>query len=1042
MSKICENDIERMTLELLEEQGYLYKHGPAISPDGKDCERDNYSQVILKSRLLDTIEKINPKIPSSVLLEVVKKIQRMEELDLVSNNEAFHRLLTDGVNVEYKKNDRVIGDSVKLIDFSNPEKNEFLAVNQFTVIENNNNKRPDIILFINGIPLVVIELKNPADESATVLSAYKQLQTYKSTIPSLFHYNGLLVISDGQEAKAGSLTAKYQRFMVWKSIEGKREASKYFNELEVLIQGCLNKKVLLDLIRHFTVFEKTSSVKEDLKSAKKVKQKIITVKTEKKIAAYHQYFAVNKAIKRTKTATSPKGDRRCGVIWHSQGSGKSLSMVFYTGKLVLELDNPTVVVLTDRNDLDDQLFDTFAGCNQLLRQKPVQAESRDDLKEKLKVAAGGIIFTTIQKFFPEDKGDKYPELSNRRNIIVIADEAHRSQYDFIDGFARHMRDALPNASFISFTGTPIEKEDRNTRAVFGDYIDIYDIEQSIDDKSTVKIYYESRMVNIDLKEEEKEKLDERLDEVLENVEPYGQDRIKSKWARLEAVVGNENRLRKVAEDIVNHFEQRLEVFEGKALIVCMSRRICIDLYNEITRLRPSWHDEDDDKGLIKVIMTGSSSDPIDWQPHIRNKERRRAIGDRVKDPFDPLRVILVRDMWLTGFDAPCLHTMYVDKPMRGHNLMQAIARVNRVFGEKPGGLIVDYIGIASDLKKALSTYTESGGRGKPTLDQAEAVALMMEKYEIVSQMFYEFNYQDYFNLETSDRLNFIREAEEYVLGLEDGKQRFTREVMMLSKAFALSVPHPQALKIRDDVGFFQALRARLLKFETVKAALAEEEVESVIKQIISQAVVTDKVIDVFDAAGIKKPDISILSDEFLAEVRGMKHKNVAVEFLRKLLNDEIKERSVRNLILSKKFMEMLEQAINRYKNKILTSAEVIQELMDLAKDIRKSDKRKDKLKLNDDELAFYDALADNENAVEVLGDEVLGKIARELVDKVKKSATIDWTIKESVRAKLRVLVRRTLRKYKYPPDKQERATQTVLKQAELLANIWVKERIK
>jgi len=870
-----------------------------------------------------------------------------------------------------------------------------------------------------------MELKNPADENATVRKAYDQLQTYKAYIPSLFNYNTLLIASDGYEARAGSLTAGFSRFMAWKSIDGKREESRLINQLEILIKGLLNKRTVLDLIRHFTVFEKTK--KEDPKTG------LSTVATEKKIAGYHQYFAVNKAIESTRMAASVRGDRRCGVVWHTQGSGKSLSMVFYTGKLVLKLDNPTIVVITDRNDLDDQLFDTFAGCHQLLRQAPVQAQDREDLKKLLRVASGGIVFTTVQKFFPDEKGMEYPLLSERRNIVVIADEAHRSQYDFIDGFARHTRDALPYASFIGFTGTPIERDDRSTRSVFGDEIDIYDIEQAIADGATVRIYYESRLVHVGLDEEEREFLDDKVDKVMDVIEPWGRDRLKTKWARLEAIVGNENRIRKVATDLVNHFEQRLEVYDGKAMIVCMSRRICVDLYDEIIKLRPEWHHDDDDKGTIKIVMTGSSADPLAWQQHIRNKERRKAIGERLKDPDDPLKLVIVRDMWLTGFDAPCLHTMYVDKPMRDHNLMQAIARVNRVFRDKPGGLIVDYIGFAPDLKKALAVYTESGGTGKPTLDKAEAVAAMLEKYEIVTQILHGFDYNNYFRASTAEKLSIVLATEEFILGLPDGKERFVKNVILLSQAFALSVPDPKALAIKDEVGFFQAAKARLQKFERDGDGKTEEEVETAIKQILSKAVVTEKVIDIFDAAGIQKPEISILSDEFMAEIRGMKHKNLALELLKKILNDEIKIRARKNLIQSRTFLEGLENAIRRYQNNIISTAEVIEELIKIAKGIKEADRRGEKLNLSEDELAFYDTLEVNDSAVKILGDETLMTIARELADRVRKNTTIDWTIKENVRARLRVMVKRTLRKYGYPPDKQRKATETVIQQAEMLA---------
>ena len=883
---------------------------------------------------------------------------------------------------------------------------------------------------MNGLPLVVVELKNPADENATVLSAFKQFQTYKFQIPSLFNYNGILVASDGFDAKAGTITSDWERFLPWKTIDGKEKAPHAMPQIEVLLKGMLNKKTLLDLVRNFIVFEQEQTC---LPAGRDTKENVI--KVSKKLAAYHQYHAVNKAIDATLKASRVKGDRRCGVVWHTQGSGKSLSMVFYTGKLVLNLGNPTIVVLTDRNDLDDQLFGTFSRCNELLRQAPAQAESRSKLREYLKVSSGGIVFTTIQKFFPEEKGDIYPCLSERRNIVVIADEAHRSQYDFIDGFAKHMRDALPNASFIGFTGTPVELRDKNTRAVFGDYIDIYDIEQSVIDGATVRIFYESRLAKLELKADERPKIDPNFEEATEGEEIAKKEKLKSRWARLEAIVGSEKRVKQIAKDIVNHFEERLKVLEGKAMIVCMSRRIAIDLHREIVKLRPDWYHKDDDKGTIKVIMTGSATDPVEWQEHIRNKPRRRDIGDRVKDPSDPLKLVIVRDMWLTGFDVPCLHTMYLDKPMRGHGLMQAIARVNRVFKDKPGGLVVDYLGIADDLKRALSEYTESGGKGKPAFDQEEAVALMLEKYEVVYGMFHKFDYKPFFVASVTEKMTIITKAQEYILAQKSGKERFMAYVTQLSQAFALAVPSVEALKIRDDVGFFQAVRARLAKYET-GGGKTKDELDSAIKQIISKAVASDRVIDIFEAAGLKKPDISILSDEFLAEVKNMPHKNLAFELLKKLLNDEIKIRSKRNLVQGRSFAEMIEKAIKKYQNKAIEAAQVIDELIQLAKKMREAERRGEGLGLNEDELAFYDALEVNDSAVKVLGDDALRAIARELIAAVRNNVTIDWTLKESVQARLRVMVKRILRKHGYPPDKEKKATETVLEQAVLLCKDW------
>jgi len=1034
MSKIFESTIEEFVIELLQNQGWQY-----LSPEEQELERPNLSEVVLKNRLKRAIETINPNLSEEAREQALRQVLNLPSQNLIDNNEAFHRLLTEGIEIEVMGEEGIKGDKVWLIDFSHPENNEFLACNQFTVIENNINKRPDVVLFVNGLPLVVIELKNPTDESATVAKAFTQLQNYKNAIPSLFYYNAVLVASDGLDARAGTISSDISRFLAWKSSDGFKEDTATTPQIETLTKGMLGKNILLDLIRHFIVFEK--SKKEDAKTG------LSSVVNIKKIAAYHQYFAVNKAIEETLRATSEQGNGKAGVIWHTQGSGKSLSMVFYTGKSVLELNNPTIVVITDRNDLDDQLFDTFASCKQLLRQEPVQAHNRDNLKELLRVAGGGIIFTTIQKFFPEDGSVNFDLLSERKNIIVIADEAHRSQYGFAAktsekngeiitkyGFAKYLRDALPHASFIGFTGTPIELEDKSTPAVFGEYIDKYDISQAVDDGATVKIYYESRLAKVHLRPEETIKLDEEVEAITEGEESTAKEKAKAKWAQLEAIVGHRDRLKVVATDLVDHFEKRREAFEGKGMVVCMSRRIAVELYEEIIKIRPDWHNKDLGKGAIKVVMTSSSSDPENWQIHSTTKQDRKAIGDRFKDESDELKLVIVRDMWLTGFDVPCLHTMYVDKPMRGHNLMQAIARVNRVFKDKPGGLIVDYIGIASDLKTALATYTQSGGKGTPTLDQNEAVAAMLEKFEIVEQMFNGFEYKKYFGADTRTKLTIILEAQEHILGLEDGKNRYTKQVALLSQAFALSVPNLKAMDIKDEVGFFQAVKARLTKFEPTGTGKSDAEIETAIRQIVDKAVVSEGIVDVFDAVGIKKPDISILSDEFLAEIQGMERKNLALELLKKLLNDEIKMRIRKNFIQSRKMSEMLESAIKKYQNNLLTAAQVIEELVKLAKDIRESDKRGEALNLGDDELAFYDALANNDSAKEVLGDKQLAAIAIEVFRSVKGNATIDWTLKESVRARLRRDVKRILNRYGYPPDQQLIATENILKQAELIAD--------
>ncbi len=1039
MSKfITENEIEQIALDILNEDlGYTVLYGPDIA-EGDAKERD-YNEVVLQQRLKNAIEKINPDIPTDAKEEAFKKALRTTTISLFENNQAFHQMLTEGIDVKFSIGEgKTKTDKVWLIDFSNPEKNEFIAINQFTVIENHNNKRPDIVLFVNGLPLVVIELKNAIDENADVKAAFNQLQTYKQLIPSLFTYNAFLIVSDGWFAKGGTLSSDYSRFMEWKTADGVNIVDTQTQpEMEPMIKGLLNKKTLLDVVRHFIVYEKTKE------------------KTIKKIAAYHQYYAVNKAIAKTIEATTTNEEDkkgRAGVVWHTQGSGKSLSMVFYSGKLVLteQMNNPTIVVLTDRNDLDQQLFETFGNCEQLIRQKPKQAENREDLKDKLAVASGGVVFTTIQKFMPENTGETYPQLSDRRNIVVIADEAHRSQYDFIDGYAKHMRDALPNASFIGFTGTPIEKEDKNTTAVFGDYIHVYDIQQAVEDGATVKIYYESRLAKIELSEGDQKMLDERVEEVTEDDELTEKQKRFAKWASKEAIVGSEQRLKQVALDLVNHFENRTAAAEGKGMIVCMSRRICVALHNEIIKLRPHWQDNSDDKGSIKVIMTGSASDPLDWQEHIRNKPRRKAIGDRLKDPKDPLKLVIVRDMWLTGFDAPCLHTLYIDKPMNGHNLMQAIARVNRVFGDKQGGLVVDYIGIAQDLKKALAIYTEAKGKGQLTFDQSEAIAKMLDFYEIVVDMFGKFGYKKYFQIEVREKLNFILDAANFILGLKDedgvnGKKRFTLNVTRLSQAFGLVGTTPEAKNVRDDLAFFQAIKARFSKFDDSNRKKSNEEIETAIRQIINDAIISKEVVDVFDAAGIAKPSIEILNDEFLEQIKNLPRKNLALELLKRLLNEEIKFRSNTNLVQSRKFSEMLAEAVKRYQSGLIEAAQLIEELIKLAQDIREADKRGEKLNLRQDELAFYDALADNPTAETILGDDILKAIAHELVDSVRRNTSIDWQLKESVQAKLRVMIKRILRKYKYPPDDLATgdyniSVTKVLDQAELLADFWTKDK--
>ena len=1017
-----ESIVEEAALAWLAGIGYEVLAGPAIAVGELSAERldPEYRDVILERRLRQALEQLNSGLPPEAIEDAYRRLTRGDEPSLVTRNHALHQRLVDGVTVEYTRPDGSIGGAqVRVFDFDNPDNNDWVAVNQFTVVEGQHNRRPDVLIFVNGLPIAVMELKNPADENATIWTAFQQIQTYKAQIPSLFAYNELLIISDGMEARVGSLTADAERFMPWRTIEGEELAPAGMVQLQVVIQGLLDKRRLLEFIRYFVVFEDEGGG-------------VLT----KKIAGYHQFHAVNRALATTIQASAETGDRRVGVVWHTQGSGKSLTMAFYAGRLVLEprLENPTIVVITDRNDLDDQLFGTFSRCHELLRQAPEQAADREDLRARLSVSTGHVVFTTIQKFMPsEGVGD--PALSKRRNIIVIADEAHRSQYDFIDGFARHMRDALPNASFIGFTGTPIEKTDANTRQVFGDYISVYDIQRAVEDKATVPIYYESRLAKLELDPAEKPKIDPNFEEVTEGEETERREKLRTKWAALEAIVGTEKRLGTVAKDLVHHFEERLVAMDGKAIVVCMSRRICVDLYNEIVKLRPDWHSENDEAGVLKIVMTGSATDGPEWQQHIRDKRRREALGKRFKNARDPFKVVLVRDMWLTGFDVPPLHTMYVDKPMRSHGLMQAIARVNRVFKDKPGGLVVDYLGIAHELKQALATYTESGGKGTTAIPQEEAVATMLEKYEICRGLFHGFNWSVWTTGAAAERLALLPNAQEHILKQEDGKNRLLKAVTDLSAAFALAVPHDEAMRIRDDVGFFQAVRAVLAK-SAVQQHRPEQDLDYAIRQIVSRAVVSDEVVDIFAAAGLKKPDISILSEEFLTEVSHMPQKNLAVELLRKLLNNEIKTRSRRNVVKARLFSAMLAEAVRKYQNRAIQAAQVIEELIGLAKQVREDSARGEQLGLSEDEVAFYDALEVNDSAVKVLGDATLKTIARELVDTVRRNTAIDWTVRENIRAHLRVLVKRILRKYGYPPDKQEKATLTVLEQAEVLSANW------
>ncbi len=1033
---MTEDKIEQSLLDTLAQMGWEIVSGPTIGPDGT-MER-GYADVVLERRLEVALGRLNPDLQPTQCDEVVKRIVRTGGADLLSDNRDFHTLVTDGVNVEYRHSDGSVRTAqARLFDFDTPENNDFVAVNQLTVIQNDINRRPDVVLYVNGLPLVVIELKNAADSAANLGAAFNQIQTYKQQISSLFRFNELCVISDGLDARVGTVTAPSERFMAWKTIDGEREAGNV-PELETLARGVFDKARLLDIVRNFIVFERDG--KDDAKFIKKV-------------AAYHQYWAVNKALSRTVTASRPDGDHRAGVVWHTQGSGKSLSMMFYAGKLIGEptLGNPTIVVITDRNDLDGQLFGTFAACKELLRQDPVQADSRANLRELLQRESGGVIFTTIQKFFPEDGGDTFPTLSERTNIIVIADEAHRSQYglkahiresdaQMVYGNAKYMRDALPNASYIGFTGTPIEFEDKSTPAVFGDYIDIYDVQRAVEDKATVPIYYESRLIDLGMDTSTKQWLDREVDELLEGEEMTRQDKLKAEYAQKEAIVGNSQRLKLVAKDIITHFEDRLSAIEGKGMVVTMSRGIAADLYEQIVALRPDWHSDSDDEGAIKVIITGSASDEQKLQQHIRSKDRIKKIEKRIKDPKSDLKLVIVCDMWLTGFDVPSMHTMYLDKPLKGHNLMQAIARVNRVYPGKEGGLVVDYLGVAAALRDALETYTRSGGEGTPTLDINEAVAEMKRRYEIVRDLFHGFDYMRYFTADTRQQLQIILDAQEHILSTENGEKRLKQHVVELGKAFALAMPHPSALALREQVAFFQAIKARLDKIsDMIQGGPTDAEYRMALKQIVDKAIAPVGVVDVFAAAGLDKPNLSILSDEFLAEVRGMERKNLAVEALQKLLKDEVRVRFSRNVVKSDEFSAMLEAALTSYRNGTIEAAQVIEELIAIAGKLRAEDDRPELKGLSEDEALFYDALIANGSATEVMKDDQLRDLARLLVQQVRNDAGIDWQVRDNVQAKLRVNVRKTLNKYGYPPDQQALATQLVLEQAKAYGDEWSKK---
>lgn len=1040
---MTEDHLEQETLGWLAEVGYTHLYGPDIAHDGENPEREHYRQVVLVERLRSAIANLNPKVPLAAREDALKQVLELGLPVQLPANRLFHRLLVGGVPVQYQKDGETRGDFVRLIDWVEVKKNDWLAINQFSIQGPKRTCRPDIILFVNGLPLVLLELKNPADVNADIWKAFHQIETYKELIPDVFQYNEILVISDGSEARMGSLSADAERFMNWRTIDGKDlDPLGQFNELETLVRGALAPQMLLDYLRYFVLFEDDGRL-------------------VKKIAGYHQFHAVRAAIQQVVSASRPGGSHKGGVVWHTQGSGKSITMTCFAARVMQEaaMENPTIVVITDRNDLDGQLFGVFSLSQDLLREQPVKVESRGDLRTKLaNRPSGGIVFATIQKFMPGVDEDTFPVLSDRSNIVVIADEAHRTQYGFGAemktsegsqttesqtryqvGYAQHLRDALPNATFVAFTGTPVSSEDRDTRSVFGEYIHVYDMQQATEDGATVAIYYESRLAKLSLKDSELPVIDDQVDELAEDEEDDQQSRLKSRWAALEKVVGAEPRIHSVAADLVAHFEERnqglvgMGQMPGKAMLVAMSREICVHLYNEIVALRPDWHDKDPEKGAIKIVMTGSASDKALLRPHIYSGQQKKRLEKRFKDPLDPLKLVIVRDMWLTGFDAPCVHTLYVDKPMKGHNLMQAIARVNRVFKDKQGGLVVDYIGIANELKAALKEYTGSKGKGRPTVDAHEAYSVLEEKLDVLRSLLHGFDYIDF--LAGGHKL--LAGAANHVLGLEDGKKRFADSALAMSKAFTLCCTLDEAKAVREEVAFFQAIKVILIKREVSQQKKTDEERELAIRQIIGNAVVSGDVVDIFEAVGLDKPNIGLLDDAFLAEVRNLPEKNLAVELLERLLEGEIKSRYSTNLAQEKKFSELLANVIKRYQNRSIETAQVIEELIEMAKKFAAASKRGDELGLNDDELAFYDALANNESSVRELGDEILAKIAHELTASLRANVSVDWSSRESVKAKMRILVRRILRKYKYPPDQAEEAAQLVLNQAETLCEAWL-----
>ena len=1064
---ITEHQLEQLCLDWFKTIGYDTICGYDIAPDGDSLsgrgapERSDYRQIILNARLLESLVRINPHIPVATLEQVAIQIAKPETPILIKNNKTFHQMLLEGVRVEYKnENGEDNHDYARLIDFDNTDNNQFLVVNQFTLIGSKGSsyvrRRPDVIVFINGLPLAVLELKNPADSNADIWSAYQQIQTYKEEIPDLFTFNEAVVISDGLNARVGSLTANKERFMAWRTVSNEHDRPLFEYALETLVRGFFKPDLFLDYIRHFILFEQADDV------------------TIKKIAGYHQFHAVREAVRATVIASQSEsgiaepranyankvvpGSGKAGVVWHTQGSGKSISMVCYAGKLLAqpEMNNPTIVVVTDRNDLDGQLYDTFSMAAETLKQTPVQAEDRDDLRDILSSRqSGGIIFTTVQKFAlrKNEQGEdetSHPVLSERKNIVVVSDEAHRSQYGdkakfnaktgkYTFGYSKHMRDALPAASFIGFTGTPIDSADKDTRAVFGDYVSIYDIQDAVDDRVTVPIYYESRLAKLNINEAEMEALNDEVDEVIEDEEDAAtRESTKSKWAALEKLVGSEPRIALVGHDLVEHFENRIAAMPGKAMAVCMSREICVDLYDAIVAIKPEWHDPDPMKGAIKIVMTGAASDKEKLQPHIYNKKTKKLFEKRFKKVNDPLQIVIVRDMWLTGLDAPNCHTMYIDKPMKGHNLMQAIARVNRVFKDKPGGLVVDYIGIANELKQALKTYTGSNGKGKPTHDTHETYAILLEKMDVVRSMFHGFDYSGYEN----NALQLLPGAMNHILGLKgkndalDGKKRFLDVMAAISKAYTLCGTMDEVELYKKEIAFLGAVKNAISKFTTIDKRRSDEEKNSALKQIIDNAIIADGVDDIFNLVGLDKPNIGLLSPEFMEDVANMKEKNLAVDLLERLLRDEIKARMKTDVVSEKKYSERIQETLRKYHNRAIETAQVIEELIKMAKEMAEDEELAANSGLNSDEIAFYRALIQNESAVRELGDNKLRELAKHVTNQLRKSTTVDWQVRDSVRAKLRNLVRRALRKWKYPPDKADEAIELCLKQAEALSEHW------